>query len=153
MLFSINGFSSKISYKNGEQLFANYCSGCHSLNYTTFPKVAIPNAEAKKWFGIIPPDLSLVTKYRGKLWIRTYLQSFYYDSSRPFNCNNKLIHNVQMPNVLYPLENTGSYTQNIEDIVAFLDIVSDPHRKKRYMLGVCVEIFLGILLLALYKLR
>lgn len=153
ILLVANAYSNNLEYKRGEKLFINYCGGCHSLTYTSYPPVSMPKNEAINWFGIQPPDLTLVTKYRGKQWVTKYLKSFYYDSKRPFKCNNKLMHNVQMPNVLYPIENKKSYSQTVEEIVNFLSVVADPHREKRYIFGIFVEIFLGVVILGLFLIK
>jgi ubiquinol-cytochrome c reductase cytochrome c1 subunit len=153
ILFSVNACAKHAASKHGEQLFANYCSGCHSLNYKNFSKVSLAKKDAIAWFGIEPPDLTLVTKYRGKIWVREYLQGFYYDAKRPFKSNNKLIHNVQMPNILYPLQGNNEYSQNIEEIVTFLDFVADPSKKERYKLGIAVESFLALIILGLLLIK
>lgn len=153
ILFSVNSYPNQAASKAGEQLFVNYCSGCHSLDYKNFSKVSMPKENAISWFGIVPPDLTLVTKYRGKKWVKQYLSGFYYDKNRPFKSNNKLIHNVQMPNILYPLEKSGNYLQNIEEIVEFLDFVADPYREQRYKLGIVVEVFLFLIILGLLFIR
>src|SRR3990167_3096734 len=66
-------------------------------------RVSMPSANARRWFGVIPPDLSLIAKEKGPAWIVTYLKSFYRDSSRPFGSNNWLVPDAAMPNVLQPL--------------------------------------------------
>ena len=43
--------------------------------------------DAEKWFGVNPPDLSLIARSRGADWLYTYLKSFYVDVSRPFGVN------------------------------------------------------------------
>ncbi len=148
---SVNAYTNQTNIKNGERLFLSYCNGCHSLKYTDYPVVSMPNLEAQHWFGIVPPDLTLISKYRGKEWLKEYLHSFYSDKSRPFNCNNKLMPNVQMPNVLYPIANSKSYTQDIEDIVEFLTFVADPTVEERYRLGIFVELFLIILIFMMIR--
>ena len=40
---------------------------------------AMPEGAAAKWFGGVPPDLSLVSRSKGTDWIYTYLKSFYDD--------------------------------------------------------------------------
>jgi ubiquinol-cytochrome c reductase cytochrome c1 subunit len=126
------------SLQRGAKVFMNYCSGCHSLKYlrynrmaedlglTTFDgqidqdllksnliftqatiydpiQIAMPAEDAKQWFGVVPPDLSLSARERGGQWLYNYLNSFYNDSSRPFGVNNLLIPNVAMPDMLEPL--------------------------------------------------
>ena len=118
----------KASMQRGAKIYMNYCYGCHSLKYARYNRVArdlgIPEdlfqenlmfgdqkmgdlmtigmdqSEAKEWFGVAPPDLTLETSLRGTDWVYTYLISFYEDNSRPFGVNNKVYENVGMPHVL-----------------------------------------------------
>jgi len=97
----------KASLQKGAKMFMNYCYGCHSLKYARFNRVAkdlgIPEdlfqkhllfgdqkmgdlmtismdqSEAKDWFGVAPPDLTLEVSLRGADWLYTYLISFYED--------------------------------------------------------------------------
>ncbi|MFL0796371.1 MAG: ubiquinol-cytochrome c reductase [Cellvibrionaceae bacterium] len=122
----------KASLQNGAKLFANYCMGCHSANFSRFERVAddlgIPHelmienlifgnekigelmsismdkADAKKWFGAPPPDLTLVARSRNPGWLYTYLRNFYADPSRPLGVNNKVFPNVGMPHVMMELQ-------------------------------------------------
>jgi len=67
-------------------------------------KNSMPKEDAKKWFGVAPPDLTLIARVRGVDWLYTYLLSFYKDESRPWGANNLLYEDVAMPNVLLPLQ-------------------------------------------------
>ena len=60
--------------------------------------------EAMRWFGVVPPDLSVVSRSRGVDWIYTYLRSFYKDDSRPWGVNNTVFKDVAMPHVLWELQ-------------------------------------------------
>jgi ubiquinol-cytochrome c reductase cytochrome c1 subunit len=119
----------RASLQRGAQLFMNNCSGCHSLQYMRYSRmasdlglteqqvmdnlnftggkigdqvhVALTETEAKQFFGKMPPDLSLIARVRGTDWIYTYLKSFYLDESRPLGWNNKLFPNASMPNPLW----------------------------------------------------
>jgi ubiquinol-cytochrome c reductase cytochrome c1 subunit len=121
----------KASLQRGAQLFMNYCSGCHSLKYLRYSRLAedlglseeevmanlnltgakfgehivsaMPAEQSAKWFGQTPPDLSLTvrSKLGGPDWVYTYLKSFYLDESRPLGWNNTLFPNASMPNVLW----------------------------------------------------
>jgi ubiquinol-cytochrome c reductase cytochrome c1 subunit len=121
----------RASLQRGAQLFMNYCSGCHSLKYLRYSRmaedlgltedevqanlnftgakvgeqvdVAMP-PESKDWFGKQPPDLSLISRVRGPDWVYTYLKSFYLDESRPVGWNNTVFPNVSMPNPLWQLQ-------------------------------------------------
>ncbi|HET6545295.1 MAG TPA: cytochrome c1 [Rhodanobacteraceae bacterium] len=120
------------SLQNGAKLFFNYCSGCHSLQYLRYSRLAadlhlsekevadnliftgarigdqaashMPAEDAAKWFGKAPPDLSLEARSKGPDWIYNYLKSFYLDPSRPVGWNNKLFPNASMPNPLWELQ-------------------------------------------------
>lgn len=66
--------------------------------------VAMPEKEAKQFFGIEAPDLTLEARIRGADWIYTYLMSFYSDPKRPWGVNNRLFPDVAMPNILGGLQ-------------------------------------------------
>ncbi len=68
--------------------------------------VATPKVDAMKWFGVAPPDLSLVARVRGTDWLYSYLRSFYIDPKRPWGVNNTVFPDVGMPNVLMALQGT-----------------------------------------------
>ncbi len=123
--------SDKASLQRGAQLYMNYCVGCHSLKYLRYSRMAadlglteeevmnnlnltgakfgeqivssMPAEQAAKWFGQVPPDLTLTARVKlgGPDWIYTYLKSFYLDESRPLGWNNTLFPNASMPNVLW----------------------------------------------------
>lgn len=141
-------------------------------------RISMPAVDARQWFGILPPDLSLVARKRGPSWLYTYLKSFYVDKSRPFGTNNLLIPNLAMPNVLEPLSGQtilplnkdpnaewssrriipgemGSleFDSTLSDLVHFLVYVGEPARLIRYKIGVGVLIFLFILLAFSYNLK
>lgn len=120
------------SLRRGATFFANYCFNCHSASLMRYNrigqdlgydeaqleslfiftgakvgdlmKIAMQPDEAKRWFGVIPPDLSVVSRSRGVDWIYTYLRSFYKDDSRPWGVNNAVFKDVAMPHVLWELQ-------------------------------------------------
>jgi len=125
--------SNQISLQQGLRTYMDYCSGCHSLEYARYNRVAkdldIPEnifmenivfaedgkfgdlmkfamstEDGKAWFGSAPPDLTMVTRVRGIDWVYTYLRSFYEDDSRPYGVNNSVFKDVGMPHVLAPLQ-------------------------------------------------
>ena len=127
-----NDLSDKASLQRGAALYMNYCSGCHSLKFLRYQRMAedlglteeevmgnlnftgakygeqiqvtMHNADGKEWFGNAPPDLSLISRVRGSDWIYTYLKSFYLDDTRALGWNNQLFKNVSMPNPLWDLQ-------------------------------------------------
>lgn len=124
----------KASLQRGAQTYMNYCMGCHSLKYQRYVRTAndlgIPEdlmmeylvfdptarvgslkenslsvENAKQWFGSVPPDLTLYTKYKGGPdYLYTYMRVFYEDNTRPFGVNNLLFENVGMPHPLVELQ-------------------------------------------------
>ena len=122
----------KASLQNGAKLFVNYCLSCHSASYARYNRVAedldIPEAllkenlmfttektgdlmkttmsasDSKRWFGVTPPDLTLVSRVRKPDWVYTYLRAFYADENSPSGWNNSLFKNVAMPHAMYELQ-------------------------------------------------
>ncbi|HIP69623.1 MAG TPA: cytochrome c1 [Chromatiales bacterium] len=78
-------------------------------------KVAMSKTYAKEAFGVVPPDLSLLTRSRGVDWIYTYLKSFYRDDSRPFGVNNLAFPDVGMPHVLWELQGWQKKVTHVEE--------------------------------------
>lgn len=115
------------SLQRGARDFMNYCSGCHSLKYLRYSRMAddlqIQPSELQKnlmftsdkpfdgikssmpedavnWFGKQPPDLSLMARERGPDYIYSFLKGFYIDKTRLWGVNNLYLPNVAMPDVL-----------------------------------------------------
>lgn len=109
---------------------------------------AMKKQDAANWFGIVPPDLSLIARSRGVDWLYTYLRSFYPDNAKTWGVNNHLFPDVAMPHVLNDLQKQLSkqeYDLAVADIVNFLAYVGEPNQQTRKRLGVWVLVFLGIL--------
>ncbi len=124
--------SDRGSLQRGARLFVNYCLSCHSAAYMRYERLStdlgiskdlvqdnllfagekigdlmittMPRDAAKKWFGVVPPDLTVIARVHKPDWIYTYLRSFYLDESTPSGWNNTLFPNVAMPHVLYELQ-------------------------------------------------
>jgi ubiquinol-cytochrome c reductase cytochrome c1 subunit len=129
--------SSLASLQNGAKLFVNYCLNCHSASSMRYNRlhdlglsddqirnnllfsadkvgdmmtVAMKPADAKAWFGAVPPDLSVITRAKsssagsGADYLYTYLRTFYKDDTRPTGWNNMVLPNVAMPHVLWQLQ-------------------------------------------------
>ena len=65
---------------------------------------AVPDSLIKKWFGVVPPDLTLVARARNPNWLYTYMRNFYEDPSRPYGVNNRVFPDVGMPHVMLELQ-------------------------------------------------
>lgn len=120
------------SLQRGARLFVNYCLSCHSASYMRFSRlatdlqisedvaksnllfvtdqigdtmeVAMRPEDAERWFGVKPPDLSVIARAKGVDWLYTFLNSFYLDPARPNGVNNRLFEDTAMPHVLWDLQ-------------------------------------------------
>lgn len=131
--------------QRGAKLFVNNCLNCHSASMVRYNRlkdigltddqirdnllfsaekvgetmnVAMHAKDAKAWFGVQPPDLSVIARARGSDWLYTYLRSFYKDETRDTGWNNLIFPNVGMPHVLWEMQ--GIRTARFEDR-------ADPH--------------------------
>lgn len=119
------------SLQRGARDFMNYCSGCHSLKYLRYNRMAkdleIPESElranlmftsekafdtvnssmpadAEAWFGKQPPDLTLMARARSVDYIYGFLKGFYVDKARPWGVNNLILPGTSMPDVVSSLQ-------------------------------------------------
>ena len=120
------------SLQRGARIFVNYCMGCHSAAYMRYNRlgkdldisedvlksnlmfgtektgdtmdIAMRGTDAKTFFGVAPPDLSVVARARGADWLYAYFMNFYLDPTRPFGVNNLIFKDVAMPHVLWELQ-------------------------------------------------
>jgi len=123
--------------QNGAKLFVNYCLNCHAASMMRYNRlrdigltedqiknnllfttdkvgnlmtIAMAPKDAKAWFGVVPPDLSVIARAKsseagsGSDWLYTYLRTFYKDDSRPTGWNNLVFPNVGMPHALWELQ-------------------------------------------------
>jgi ubiquinol-cytochrome c reductase cytochrome c1 subunit len=121
-----------VSLQAGARTYVNYCLGCHSLQYMRYQgltELGISEAQVKEyllftadkigdpirttgldpklgkgWFGVPPPDLSVVARSRGADWLYTYLRTFYRDPKTVTGWNNAVFPNVAMPHALWTLQ-------------------------------------------------
>jgi ubiquinol-cytochrome c reductase cytochrome c1 subunit len=120
-----------VSLQAGARTYVNYCLGCHGMQFMRYQgltelglseaqikenllfgsdkvgdpmKVAVEPKEAKTWFGVAPPDLSVVARSRGADWLYTYLRTFYRDPKTVTGWNNAVYPNVAMPHALWTLQ-------------------------------------------------
>lgn len=129
--------NSVTALQNGAKLFVNYCLNCHSATSMRYNRlrdlglseeqiksnllftgdkvgdmmtVALRPADAKEWFGVVPPDLSVIARAKassagtGGDYLYTYLRTFYKDDTRPTGWNNLVVPNVAMPHVMWQLQ-------------------------------------------------
>lgn len=127
-----NDVSNLASLQRGARDFVNYCMGCHSAKYVRYNRlgqdlqisdeqliknlmfaaqkpqdpmtIAMRPDDAKRWFGVAPPDLSLIARNRGTDYLYNFLRGFYLDPTRPTGVNNVMLPNAAMPDVLWELQ-------------------------------------------------
>jgi ubiquinol-cytochrome c reductase cytochrome c1 subunit len=199
------------SLQRGAKYFVNYCLGCHSAKYVRYNRlakdlqiteqqlvdnlmftgehpfdtmaIAMRPEDATRWFGVAPPDLSLIARSRGTDYLYTYLRGFYVDPSRPTGVNNIVLRGTSMPAVLWELQGTqravfhedpehpgqevfagfeqvspgelsaAQFDEMVRDIVNFLDYIGEPIKRDREALGIRVIGFLLVFLLIAYLLK
>ncbi|HEX7325800.1 MAG TPA: cytochrome c1 [Rhodanobacteraceae bacterium] len=187
--------------QRGARLFMNYCVGCHSLSYMRYSQMAkglgltekqvmdnlnftgakfqdpiisaMPAADATKWFGKVPPDLTLMVGQKGANWVAAYLKSFYLDPTTATGWNNTVVPNVAMPFPLWQLQGEqvavmnpatkgqpatvkelklaepgsmtpAQYDRAVKDLVTFLAYVSSPDELERSHIGAWVVLYLAL---------
>ncbi|MBV6322722.1 cytochrome c1 [Duganella violaceipulchra] len=139
--------------QHGAKLFVNYCLNCHnasSMRYNRLRDLGLTEEQikanllftgdkvgemmtttmnpkdAKAWFGVVPPDLSVISRAKssgagsGGDYLYTYLRTFYKDDTRPTGWNNLVLNNVAMPHALWELQ--GVQKVKMEE-------VADPHEE------------------------
>jgi len=132
LLESHANLDSKINLQRGARTFMNYCLSCHSASYMRYSRlvddlgltkesveqnlmfttdkigntmqVAMKPADAEQWFGVPPPDLSVIARARGADWLYSFLMGFYKDEKRPTGVNNLYFPTTAMPAVLSSLQ-------------------------------------------------
>jgi ubiquinol-cytochrome c reductase cytochrome c1 subunit len=174
----------KVSLQRGAQIFINNCLGCHSAQYMRYErmamdldipadilqknllftservgdtmKTAMPTELAKKWFGTVPPDLTLAARVRGSDWVYSYLTGFYPDAKRPWGVNNHVFPDVGMPHVLANMEaqlGEKGFKEAMADLTNYMVYMAEPMRAERERLGVYVLLFLAIFAIPVYFLN
>jgi ubiquinol-cytochrome c reductase cytochrome c1 subunit len=188
------------SLQAGARTYVNYCLGCHSLQYMRYSnlthiglseaqvkdyllftadkvgepiKAPLEVKAAKGWFGVNPPDLSVIARVRGADWLYTYLRTFYRDPKTATGWNNVAFPNVAMPHALWTLqgergldEKTHKFTEiskgaqsvteydaTVRDLVNFLVYASEPAAASRRTIGIVVLFVLGVLFIFAYLLK
>lgn len=191
-----------VSLQAGARTYVNYCLGCHSLQYMRYQgltELGISEAQvkehllftaekigepirttgvepktAKGWFGVPPPDLSVIARSRGADWLYTYLRTFYRDPKTVTGWNNAVFPNVAMPHALWTLQGERGwdpkehrlteisqgllspveYDRTVRDLVNFLVYVGEPAAESRKAIGIVVLfVLLGVLFPLTYWLK
>ncbi len=189
-----NELGDRASLQRGVRNFMNYCAGCHSLKYVRYQRIgndlgisddvmkanlvppgakitdyvltAMPEGLANASFGIVPPDLSLITRSKGTDYVYRFLKTFYADPAAATGTNNLALAGTAMPHVLSDLQGvqhavfgkdgkfeqfeagvSGQYTPAqydafVRDTVNFLEYAGEPAKLSRATIGVWVVLYL-----------
>ncbi len=120
------------SLQRGARNFMNYCSGCHSAQYVRYNTIgkylelseeqlidnlmfnadktfetiqsSMPSDDAKRWYGVAPPDLSLTARAKGVDYVYNFLKGFYVAAESPTGVDNLVLAGTSMPHVLWELQ-------------------------------------------------
>lgn len=146
-----NRINDMAALQHGAKLFVNYCLNCHSANSMRYNKlldlglteddikknllftsdkvgdlmsISMSPADAKKWFGTTPPDLSVLARAKnstfgpnGVDYIYSYLSTFYRDTNTKTGWNNVVFPSVGMPHAMWEVEGPKSYTsEKIQEV-------------------------------------
>jgi ubiquinol-cytochrome c reductase cytochrome c1 subunit len=133
------------SLQRGARNFMNYCSGCHSAQYVRFNTIgkylelseeqlvdnlmfnaektfetiqaSMPSEDAERWYGVAPPDMSLMARSKGADYIYTFLKSFYLQEDSPTGVDNIVMPATSMPHVLWELQGyqEALFSEHVED--------------------------------------
>jgi ubiquinol-cytochrome c reductase cytochrome c1 subunit len=192
------------SLQRGARIFVNYCLNCHSAAYMRYNrlseigisdanikanllftsgkvgevmKVTMSAVDAKAWFGLTAPDLSVEARARTADWLYSYLRGFYRDNTRPMGWNNTIFPNVAMPNALWQLQGQqviksgahvgvpvlvldkpGSLSQKdfdatVADLVNYLVFMAEPGKQQHQKLGLLVLLYLSLFFVLAYFLK
>ncbi len=199
-----------VSIQRGAKVFVNYCLNCHSATAMRYNRltdlglteqqirdnllftgekvgdlmhIAASRKDQQEWFGVAPPDLSVIARSRGVDWLYTYMRSFYRDPARVTGWNNLAFPNVGMPHVLWQLqgiqvlksavedrsghkvehkklvlESPGTlsppeYDKLARDLVNYLSYMGEPVKTRRVQIGIAVLFFLSLLLVLSWLLK
>ena len=184
----------RMSLQRGAQIFVNHCLNCHAasaMRYSRLTDLGLSEGQIRKnlmfaadkvgepmtttldpkdgkaWFGVMPPDLSLIARSRGADWIYTYLRGFYRDQTAKTGWNNTVFPNVGMPHVLWEYQGSqvmqavdngaaklvpgdagrltpGEYDKYVGDLVNYLVYMGEPARARRVQIGIVVLFFLAV---------
>jgi len=199
-----------LSIQRGAKVFVNYCLNCHAAAAMRYHRlmdlglteqqikdnllftggkvgdsmiIAAAKKDQQEWFGVAPPDLSVIARSRGADWLYTYMRSFYRDAAGVTGWNNLAFPNVAMPHVLWQLQGTQVLKSEIEehgghkvehkklelespgalspleydkltrDLVNYLSYMGEPAKARRVQIGIAVLFFLSLLLVLSWLLK
>lgn len=188
--------SDNASLQRGAETFVNYCLTCHGASFMRYNRhrdigldtdaavldkliltgqktgdlmlSAMRRNEGEDWFGVAPPDLSVIARAKGADWLYTYLRAFYRDSETVPGWNNLVFDRAAMPHVLYEFQGeqklvvqevdgkevksleltkpgtmtVDEYDHYVADLVNYMVYLGEPIANERKRIGMIVMMFL-----------
>ena len=182
-LSKLPSYSGDNSAREGAEVMLSTCIMCHSLKYISYKQLlslgvtperldvlrgnnkleepilsSMDNTTRQMTFGIIPPDLSLITKTRkhGDRYVYTLLTSFHVKEDG--TGDNLLFPGIKMPDALgYSFaeddQQKAALKQRAVAITDFLTWAADPKAEERHTIGYFVMFYLVILTTLLYLVK
>ena len=201
-----NDVADVASLQRGARNFVNYCMGCHSAKYVRYNRlasdlelsqdqlvnnlmfaaekpdetmsIAMPEADALRWFGQVPPDLTLIARSKGTDYLYSFLRSFYLDDRKATGVDNRVLTGTSMPHVLWELQgqqravfeeaeqhfsgfetvtpgtmSADEFDGFVRDTVNFLEYTGSPEQLDSRRVGTWVIAFLLVFLVLAYLLK
>jgi len=192
--------SDQASLQRGARTFINNCLNCHSANYMRYNRlvdigltekeikdnllfagkkvgdtmqIAMDPKDAKEWFGVTPPDLTVETRARGVDWVYAYMRGFYKDDTTPSGWNNIVFDKVAMPHVFYQQQgvqvlnhethalelvqpgrlSVEEYDAFVADLTNYMAFMAEPAKQQRKTLGIWVLLFLAVMFVLTKKVK
>jgi ubiquinol-cytochrome c reductase cytochrome c1 subunit len=178
--FPVERLTDQAAVQHGAKLFVNYCLNCHQASYMRYNrlhdigltddqiksnllfagdkvgdlmKTSLDPKDAKAFFGLVPPDLSVITRSRsgpkgsGADYVYTYLRSgtqraIYEDEQEEGKPAEHVFKGLKLETA--GTRNAADYNADVADLVAYLQWMSEPAQNFRVKLGVWVLIFLTV---------
>ena len=131
------------SLQRGARNFMNYCSGCHSAQYVRYKTIgkylelseeqlidnlmfnadktfetiqaSMSSVDAARWYGVAPPDMSLMVRAKGADHVYNFLKGFYVSKDSPTGVDNLVLAGTSMPHVLWELQGFQAANFSIHD--------------------------------------
>ncbi|BAU58528.1 cytochrome c1 [Halorhodospira halochloris] len=148
------------SIRKGAEHFAQYCMGCHSVEYLRYDRVAedtgmgeewiedklifdddiehheqmispMDPEDGENWFGIEPPDLSMTTRVHGEDWVYTFLHAYFKDEDAAVGFDNWIQEGTSMPHVLAHLQGTPKPVHDDDGNLVDIEVSGDGEMSRR----------------------
>lgn len=134
--------------ERGRAVFEGVCNTCHGLKYVNNPETGepyeprIPAEAAETSFGVVPPDLSLITLSRrgGPTYVYALLTGFEEDLG---DCTTQA-RNRFFPGECFAMPNLNTPQDQARDIAVFLAFAAEPEKDFREQLGIYVLAFMAV---------